>query len=188
MKPYGRGELLLRVSKNGFIRFMAAPLETNYSYSSATATSFNGVLFPANSPIDITYRFNSYRLGYIYRFPIDESFQITAGLVGKIRQAKVELRSGGLKSTYSNVGFVPLLNLGFRWKLGGPLQLRFDLDGAAAKQGRAFDGSFETFFALSEAGSGLSLGYRILEGGAKNEKVNTFTLLHYAFLGVTLAI
>ena len=63
---------------------------------------------------------------------------------------------------------------------------RFDLDGAAAKQGRAFDGSAELFYRADDRSSGISGGIRILEGGADNSKVNTFALLDYAFLAITV--
>jgi hypothetical protein len=67
--------------------------------------------------------------------------------------------------------------------------LRFDLDGAAARQGRAFDGSLELFFPTAEwAEEGLSAGIRVLEGGADNSKVNTFALFQYAFLAFTKAL
>lgn len=164
---------------------MVAPLETDYETRNSLTTTFNGVTFPANSTLNVTYQFHSYRLGYLYRILSTNSFEARVGGVGKIRQAKISVSSGGLSSTYSNVGFVPLLNLGFRWAFWNPWEVRFDLDGAAAKQGRAFDGSLEVFYQMQKSGTGLSAGIRVLEGGADNEKVNTFALIHYAFASFT---
>jgi hypothetical protein len=184
-KFYGRLQGSFPVSENGSIRVLVAPLETGYSYQSSSASIFNGSTFPANTPLEVTYRFNSYRIGYIYQFYSGSRFQAQFGGVGKIRQAKISVSAGGIPNTYSNVGFVPLLNFGFRWILSNPLELRFDIDGAAAKQGRAFDGALELFYRLNKAGSGFSGGVRVLEGGAANEKVNTFALLQFAFASFT---
>jgi hypothetical protein len=184
-KFYGRIQGSFPVSENGSIRILVAPLETGYTFQSSTASVFNGSTFPANTPLEVTYRFNSYRVGYIYEFFSGKNFQAQVGGVGKIRQAKISVNGGGVPNTYSNVGFVPLLNFGFRWAIWNPVELRFDIDGAAAKQGRAFDGSLELFYRLSKTGSGFSGGVRVLEGGAGNEKVNTFALLQYAFASFT---
>jgi len=184
-KVYARAQGTFQVSDSGFVRVLVAPLETKYKYNTATTLLYNGVSFPAGSNVDVVYQFNSYRLGYLYRFLSTDTFQMRGGLIGKIRQAKISLSGAGTTSTYKNVGFVPLFNLGFAWNFWSPLELRFDIDGAAAKQGRAFDGSLELFYGFNEEGSGLSLGARVLEGGADNTKVNTFALLHYAYLAAT---
>lgn len=184
-KIYARAQGTFQVSDNGYLRVLVAPLETKYKYNTATTLLYNGVSFPAGSNVDVVYQFNSYRLGYLYRFLTTDTFQMRGGLIGKIRQAKISLSGAGVSSTYKNVGFVPLFNLGFAWKFWNPLELRFDIDGAAAKQGRAFDAAMEVFYQLNDEGSGLSLGTRVLEGGADNTKVNTFALLHYAFLAAT---
>lgn len=182
---YGRGQVSFDISENGSLRLMAAPFQANYSYLTENALLYNGSTFPANSLVNVYYKFNSFRLGYIYKIPVSESFQVQVGGVGKVRQAEIALSGSGQNSTYKNTGFVPLLNVGFRWAIFDPWELRFDLDGAAAKQGRAFDGSFELFQRLDKEGSGVSVGVRALEGGADNTKVYTFALVHYAFMALT---
>lgn len=185
-KIYGRLQYLLKFSEFDFVRLTIAPFTQKYSYTNDGPTIFNGSSFPANTNIDVTYRFNSYRIGYLRRFGISDSLKLQAGLIGKVRDAKIELSTPGMQTTYSNVGFVPLLNVGAFWNLGQSFELRFDLDGAAAPQGRAFDGMLEVYRVLSNNGSGVSAGMRILEGGADNKKVNTFALLHYYFVAYTL--
>lgn len=182
---YGRGQATFDVSENGSLRLMAAPLEAKYSYLTESALLYNGVTFPANTLVNVFYKFNSFRLAYIYKIPVSESFRLQVGGVGKIRQAEIALSGAGVQSSYKNTGFVPLLNVGFQWAIFDPWELRFDLDGAAAKQGRAFDGSLELFQRLDKEGSGVSVGVRALEGGADNTKVLTFALVHYAFLAFT---
>ncbi len=185
-KLYGRLQGTFGVSENGSLRVLVAPLTAKYTYQNSLPSAFNGRTFPANTPLNITYQFDSFRLGYIYQFYRGERFRAQFGGVGKIRSAKISVDGGGVSETYDNVGFVPLLNFGFRWKFWRPLEIHFDLDGAAAKQGRAFDGALELFYPLSKSESGLSLGVRTLEGGADNEKVNTFALFQYAFAAFTL--
>lgn len=52
-----------------------------------------------------------------------------------------------------------------------------------APQGRAIDFAFTGVYDLN-SDVNLSLGYRILEGGAKNDKVYTMSLFNYYFLGL----
>jgi hypothetical protein len=184
---YYRLRAEFQISENSFLRILFAPLQQEYSSLRDTAISFNGTSFPANLPTVTTYKFNSYRLAYLYRFTLWSDWKAQVGVVAKIREAKIGLRnSAGLTNTYDNVGFVPLLNVGLFVPLSEAWEVRFDLDGAAAPQGRAFDGSLEIFRRLGESpSSGLSVGYRVLEGGADNDKVFTFSLFHYGFAALT---
>ena len=63
--------------------------------------------------------------------------------------------------------------------------LAMRVDAAAAPQGRAED----VLVALEREirpGLTLRLGYRLLEGGADNDEVYTFTALHYGVIGLGL--
>jgi hypothetical protein len=93
---------------------------------------------------------------------------------------------------------VVLLNTGKRDKTAIPKQyvttfvqlriardLLFDLDGLAAPQGRAFDGSLQVGWQASP-NYDLSIGYRTVEGGAKNSTVSTFAWVHYLVFGATV--
>ncbi|MDH4065393.1 MAG: hypothetical protein OEW19_13425, partial [Acidobacteriota bacterium] len=85
----------------------------------------------------------------------------------------------------SNVGFVPLVNFMLHRRLGARATFALEGDALAAPQGRA-----EDIFAglLVHAGSNLSFraGYRLLEGGADNDEVYTFALIHYLAAGVVV--
>ena len=186
LRVYGRAQGMLQLSERGYLRLLLAPLNATYSYTPSSTLVYNGKVFAAGSPAEIFYKFNSYRLGYIYRWTFTPGSYVQVGGIGKIRQAEISVTGGGQTSSYTNVGFVPLLNVGASWKVIPEMGLRFDLDGAAAKQGRAFDGSLEAFFPLNEKEvQGISAGIRVLEGGADNDKVNTFALLQYAFVAYT---
>jgi hypothetical protein len=146
---------------------------------------FNGSTFPANTPLDSVYRFNSYRLSWRYGLMEGRRLRIGLGLTAKIRDAGIEITGGVLTSQKTNVGFVPLLNFLLEWRFSSVLRLLLEGDAAAAPQGRAEDVQLAVVYQKSEKWA-LRLGYRILEGGADNEKVYNFALLNYVLVGATV--
>ncbi|OGD23842.1 MAG: hypothetical protein A2Y69_09505 [Candidatus Aminicenantes bacterium RBG_13_59_9] len=146
---------------------------------------FNGLTFPANTPLDSVYRFNSYRLSWRYGLMEGRRLRIGLGLTAKIRDAGIEITGGVLTSQKTNVGFVPLLNFLLEWRFSSVLRLLLEGDAAAAPQGRAEDVQLAVVYQKSEKWA-LRLGYRILEGGADNEKVYNFALLNYVLVGATV--
>ena len=60
----------------------------------------------------------------------------------------------------------------------------FEGDALAAPQGRAEDVLIAATYPLSDRFKILA-GYRILEGGADNDEVYTFSLFHYAAFGLS---
>lgn len=144
---------------------------------------FEGVTFPAGTPLEATYRFNSYRLIYRYDFVRKERVEFGLGFTAKIRDAEISVRGNGLEGKKTNVGFVPILHFRLLWKVSAPFALLVDGDALAAPQGRAEDVLAALTTRISDR-IALKLGYRILEGGADNDEVYSFSLFHYAALGV----
>jgi hypothetical protein len=64
--------------------------------------------------------------------------------------------------------------------------LLFEGDALAAPQGRAEDVLLAGTWKLSDHIT-ARLGYRILEGGADNDEVYNFALLHYASAGISFS-
>lgn len=163
------------------LRALYAPLAVEVSGKFDQAVNFNGSAFAANTDTSAYYKFNSYRLTYAYHFEPIGSWNLALGFSGKIRDAEVRLTQGGTTTAKKNVGFVPLLNFQARRSLGEKWRFRFDLDGLAAPQGRAFDAGifvermFESFTAFA--------GYRTIEGGADNDTVYNFAWFHKLVLG-----
>jgi hypothetical protein len=163
-------------------RLLYAPLKVEVNGRLNQNTNFNGTTF---SPGDVRalYKFNSYRLTYAYELkPIGE-WILKLGGTAKIRDAEVALTQGNLTSSKKNVGFVPLLNFQAMRKLSEATKFRFDFDGLAAPQGRAFD---VALFLEREILAHFSLlgGYRMVEGGADNDKVYNMAWFHYASVGL----
>lgn len=53
---------------------------------------FNGATFPAGTPLESTFKFNSYRLTYRYLLLDSPKFRFSAGLSAKLRDAAIRLK------------------------------------------------------------------------------------------------
>lgn len=178
-----RGGYKLGDRHNLFVLF--APLTVKSSGTFPSDINFEGVIFPANTYINGTYKFNSYRLTYRYDFIDRPGFSFGLGFTAKIRDAMIELSSSGHNSKKTNVGFVPILNFLVAWKANEKLSFVMDGDALAAPQGRAedilFSGQYRIWNKIR-----LKAGYRILEGGADNDEVYNFALFSYTALGIII--
>jgi hypothetical protein len=160
-------------------RVLAAPLSVTATGQLSAATSFAGKTFAPGQPVEGTYQFNSYRLTYRYRIYEGDRWTWKIGATGKIRDAKIELRQGGVSAVDENVGFVPLLHLDGEYRWNEKWRFNVNMDGLAAKQGRAFDIALKLKYDFAKNWT-LAAGYRMLEGGADVKDVYAFAWLHYA--------
>lgn len=162
---------------------LVAPLSLSSKGQLDRNLVFEGKTFPANTPLDATFRFNSYRLIYRYDFLLKERLQLGIGFTAKIRDAEISVRGAGLESKKTNVGFVPILHFRMLWNFYGRMAWLLDGDALAAPQGRAEDVLLALKYQASDR-MGIKLGYRLLEGGADNDVVYNFALIHYAVAGL----
>jgi hypothetical protein len=169
------------------LSLLYAPLQTKSKGSLSNDILFEGVIFPANTELNGTYKFNSYRLTYRYDIVNRPKILFGLGFTAKIRDAKIALSSSGLSSEKTNVGFVPIINFRLFWKIDDKFGILLDGDALAATQGRAEDVLIAATYKLSE-NIGIRAGYRILEGGADNDEVYNFALFHYASVGFTICL
>jgi hypothetical protein len=165
------------------LRLLYAPLRLTGTFQNNAPLFFNGHTF-GSGPVDTQYKFNSYRASYYYRFRDDDKWKLYAGVTGKIRDAEIRLTQD-ISRRRGDLGFVPLLYLWSEWKFAERLRIVFDFDGLAAPQGRAFDVALAVGYALAPS-SHINLGFRMLEGGADNDKVYNFAQLNYLFLSYDL--
>lgn len=183
-------ELFYRIRLNYTLKsrhtfsLLYAPLETKSEGEVKKDILFEGIVFPANTQLVGTYKFNSYRLTYRYAIVQKPKFEFDLGLTAKIRDAKIALSSSGLVKEKSNVGFVPIINFRLLWHIDNKFGLLLDGDALAAPQGRAEDVLIAATYKLTE-NLGVRAGYRILEGGADNDEVYNFALFHYASVGLS---
>ncbi|MBK7711756.1 MAG: hypothetical protein IPJ37_13000 [Bacteroidales bacterium] len=104
------------IKKRHTLSVLYAPLEIKSNGKAVNDIVFEGVTFPANTGINGTYKFNSYRLTYRYEIVLKPKFEFGLGFTAKIRDARIALASSGLESEKINVGFVPIINFRLLWK------------------------------------------------------------------------
>ncbi len=164
-----------------------APLETVSKGKVPNDILFEGVTFPANTDLEGTYKFNSYRFTYRYGIVMKPKFEFGLGFTAKIRDAKIALASASDESVKTNVGFVPIINFRMFVKPGEKFGILLEGDALAAPQGRAEDILLAATYKISERLE-LKAGYRILEGGADNAEVYNFALFNYAAVGLLIKL
>ena len=159
-----------------------APLEADYSFNASKNFEFNDISFNQGQATTVDYKFNSYRLGFrkIYGTPKARVFY---GGILKVRDAEICVNQASATSCYDNVGFVPLLNLGFDL-VGDLLYLSANVDGLFSSRGSAYDVNGEVGVNLNSLKVGV--GVRMLGGGAENEKVLNFAQFQSYYLSITI--
>jgi len=167
------------------VSLLAAPLELDAHGSVGRPVFFEGVEFPADAPLEATYRFDSYRATYRYNLVRRDKLTFGLGFTAKVRDAAIALESDGLGAEVTNTGFVPLFNFGLAWAFADGWNVLFEGDASAAPQGRAEDVLLALQYRLSE-NFAVKGGYRMLEGGADVAEVYNFAMLHYAVVSPVL--
>jgi hypothetical protein len=180
-----RGTLTWDAGERWSLRLLVAPLRLEAPFSAETPIEFDGVTFPAGEDLEVRYRFDSYRLSWIYALHSGERWSFRAGVTAKIRAAEIRIDSRTSSQSYTNVGFVPLLHGAIRYQVTDGLALELEADAMAAPQGRAEDVALKADVRLSDRASAF-FGYRFVEGGADNDKVYTFSFFHYAVAGLSV--
>jgi hypothetical protein len=176
-----------RLGKRSEVLVLYAPLTMNYTGTFQQPVVFFGENFPANQPIDATYKFNSYRGTYRYYIKPEGRLVAALGLTVKVRDALIGLYSGNLAAERTDLGPVPLINFLAHWKPHAKLGLLLEGDALAAPSGRAEDVMVAVTWQLLP-GITLHGGYRLLEGGADNSKVYTFSMFHYGVVGLMIQL
>ena len=164
------------------LRLLVAPLRIKESGSLDKVVNFQGQAF-APGGVEAKYRFDSYRATWRYTFHEGADWTWKAGVTGKIRDAEITLRQGGVSSTKSDTGFVPLLHVYGERRLDGRSRITFEGDGLAGGPGRAIDLSARYVRDLGERVSGFA-GLRVLDGGADTDSVYNFARFYYLTAGL----
>jgi len=167
-----------------YFGILAAPLTVTYSGRLDKDVTFQEKTFTSGTDVDATFMFNSYRFTYRYLSMNTETLKVGIGLTAKVRHASIKVESDTQSAEKKDLGFVPLLSFMVHWKFAQPVGLLVDGDALASQQGRAEDILFALTWDITDAIQAKA-GYRILEGGADNDEVYTFSMFHYAVAGVT---
>lgn len=164
------------------LRLVLAPLDIKESGNLDQAVNFQGQRFAAGG-VEARYRFNSYRATWRYTLREDSDWTWKAGVTGNIRDAEITLRQGGVTSTKSDTGFVPLLHLYGERRLDSRSRITFEGDGLISSRGRAIDLSLRYVRDFGDRVSGFA-GVRLLDGGADNSSLYNFAQFQYLTIGL----
>lgn len=180
-----RGRATWHLGPKHDVAVLVAPLEMDFAGNFDRPVRFNGQTFAANTPTSALFRFDSYRLTYRYNFIRTDEVTFGMGITAKVRDAEVAVTQNGRSAVDTDTGVVPLINYQFAWRFARDFSLYSEGDALGAPQGYAVDVAGALQWHLSDRFA-LRLGYRLLDGGADNDSVYTFSRFHHATLGATL--
>lgn len=176
----------LRVSREvgdrHYLSVLVAPLRFESRGRLDWNVLFVDKVFAAGTDLTARYCFDSYRLTYRYRIYDGGKLSGGIGLTAKIRDAEISLEDSDQKASKLNTGFVPLINFKLHWQFHPKMGILAEGDALAAPQGRAED-ILVAFMGDIDENLRFKMGYRFLEGGADNDEVYTFALVHYLVAG-----
>jgi hypothetical protein len=175
----GRLSLTWNMNEKHSFRGVIAPLSYTETGRIDEDVFFVDQQFTAGDPVEASYRFNSYRLTYRYRFHDSDEWTWWVGGTAFIRDAEIKLRQGDVEAADDNIGFVPLLHLGANWRLSDQWRAILELDALAGGPGRAIDLGLKLGYDVSDDWS-VTAGYRTVEGGADTDDVYNFAWFHSA--------
>ena len=167
-----------RINQRHSLRLLLAPLKYTEGGILSYPVLFASENYLPGQLVEATYKFNSWRLTYSYKFHHGENWHWWIGFTAKIRDAKIRLQQNNTSSEKTDLGFVPLLHIRGEYHLNDKWWILFDLDALAGGPGRAEDGTLQLGHHFSDQWS-ISVGYRTVEGGADVEEVYNFAWFHY---------
>lgn len=179
--PAARLEAIWAFNAKHELRVLLAPLSYTETGDIDEAIRFKGSTFSNAAPVEASYRFNSWRLGYRYHWRSQDQWDLWVGGTLKVRDAEIKLSQAGVVATDDDLGIVPLLYLAGEYRFNRRWSAAFDLDALGGGPGRAVDVGVGVGFQLSPAWK-LGLEYRALEGGADIDELYNFAWFNSALL------
>lgn len=177
-----RGKAQGTIAERHTIFLTAAPLTFNGTGIFDRDIFFQDSLFPAQTPVNVRWQFNSWRITYQYKLIKREKIDFSIGFTAKLRDAKIVMASDNFSAQKTDLGFVPIISLALDWKFHEDAGFIFEGDALAGPQGRAADFIASLYYMFYD-NFGLYAGYRFLEGGADIDDVYNFSLTQYGVIG-----
>ncbi len=177
--PAGRLYFTWNINQRHGLRVLLAPLSYTETGVFDEPVDFAGASYDAGVPTEASYRFNSWRLTWRYKFKDGDRWQLWVGATAKIRDAEIELRQGDTTSSDDDLGFVPLAHFAADWRVAERWRLIADLDALAGGPGRAIDLALKVGYDINDRWS-VTAGYRTVEGGADVDEVYNFAWFNAA--------
>jgi hypothetical protein len=176
--PFQRYTLEATLGNRNIIRFLYQPLQIDTELAFRSNVVLDGITFPANTPMRMTYSFPFYRITYLYRI-LNGSFTVDAGAALQLRNASIRFaRLDGLPgiSVSQNLGLVPAVAVAAAWRPTSDFSLGMDATGLWASssiinganfqfEGSILDASLKAALTLAP-GAQTFLNLRFLGGSA----------------------
>jgi hypothetical protein len=171
------------------LRFVIAPYRQSGTGTPSEPILYDGGLFKAGVPLDVVYKFNTYRITYdapIFESTHADGWELRIGGTLAVRDAQVKLSQPGIERDFTNWGPVPLLYFSATRDLGSGWRLLGEFDAFPAPGGGGlFDGSLKLAYDVARD-TALTIGYRYEFGGASGADFYNFLRVGAVVAGVNV--
>jgi hypothetical protein len=164
------------------VEVLLAPLRLAGTGLSGRAVQFEGGSF-APGVVRGSYRFDSWRVGWRWRWIDRPDLVVRVGATAKVRDAEIELVQGALRASKNNTGFVPLLHASVERPLSRGWSWALDIDALGGGPGYAIDAGAVLRYVFDGPWM-LQGGVRFLDGGADSDEVYAFARFTSLTLGI----
>lgn len=182
--PFFRLSTDLKLKGRHVITFLYQPLKLTGETVLSQDVVFDGITFPAGTPLNSVYGFPFWRISYAYDFLRRKGDEVALGFGLQIRNATITFTSadGTLRADRRDVGPVPLIKFRGRWGFESGVWWGTEIDGIYAPISGINGSDEEITGALLDAS--LRIGYdfthrvpaflnvRYLGGGAEGSQSN----------------
>jgi hypothetical protein len=182
--PFFRLSTDLKFKGRHTVIFLYQPLKLTGETVLTEDTVFDGIVFPAGTPLNNTYSFPFWRVSYLYDFLRRRGDEVSLGVSLQIRDATIVFTSadGLLRVSRRDVGPVPLIKFRGRWSFDNGVWWGTEIDGIYAPisgingsdeeiTGALLDASLRLGYDLTDRVSGF-FNVRYLGGGAEGTESN----------------
>lgn len=169
----------LQLGKRHTLILLFQPLDIQTEALLSRDIVVDDLTFPANTPVQLRYGFDFWRLSYLYDFDRNKNKEIAIGLSLQIRNASIRFVSydGTLFRINQNVGPVPIFKIRTKFPFGNGMWFGTEIDGFYASgkyitgsendfEGAILDASVRLGFELSRSFDTF-LNIRYIGGGAQ---------------------
>lgn len=134
LSPFFRLSTDLKLKGRHVLTFLYQPLRLTGETVLSEDTVFDGVTFPAGTPLDSVYGFPFWRVSYAYDFLRRRGDEVALGFGLQIRNATITFTSadGTLRADRRDVGPVPLIKFRGRWSFDNGVWWGTEIDGIYA--------------------------------------------------------
>lgn len=182
--PFFRLSTDLKFKGRHAIVFLYQPLKLTGETVLSEDTTFDGIVFPAGTPLNSTYGFPFWRISYLYDFLRRSGDEVSIGVSLQIRDATITFTSadGTLRADRRDVGPVPALKFRGRWGFDSGVWWGTEIDGIYAPisgingsdeeiTGALLDASLRVGYDFTDSVAGF-FNLRYLGGGAVGTESN----------------